>query len=74
MVLIALLDEKSDTALLAGEDTNGLFYSVSDWTLIVCSEMPKTIASPVVSFPACCSGGFEINVPCWQPGPRSDAR
>jgi hypothetical protein len=29
VVLVALLDEKSDTAILAGDDTDSLFQGVS---------------------------------------------
>jgi hypothetical protein len=66
VVLVALLYEKSDTSLRAGNDTDGLFQIVS--INLDCASS---------SYFASCSSRVRIVgmvrgvVPCWRSGPHS---
>ena len=68
MVLVALLDKESDTALLAGDDTDGLVRVVSFPLYLV---SPYAFAWIVSSRKWVDWISFVVNVPCLQSNPRS---
>jgi hypothetical protein len=64
VVLVALLDEESHTALLAGNDTDGLVETVSTKAKYRMYEWFRK------RYSRCVYGRI---VPCWQSGPHSVA-
>lgn len=60
VVLVGLLDEKGDAALLAGDDTDGLICIVNIVFLVLIPH--SCLAQP---------DALVVAVPCWRSSPRS---
>jgi hypothetical protein len=66
VVLVGLLDQKSDTTLLAGDDADSLLPS--------CQFHYSTIVHTDPGFRCVCTvevGRIWADIPCWRSGPHS---